>query len=58
MKSPIILGFLRHVLTLLAGALASRGMIGKNEIEISVGAVVALLTVLWSAVEKKRSAPK
>jgi hypothetical protein len=54
MNAPIILGLVRHILTIGAGALASRGVIGENEIEITVGAVAALAGILWSAVEKKR----
>ena len=54
MNAPIILGLVRHLLTIGAGALASRGVIGHNEIEITVGAVAALAGIAWSAMEKKR----
>lgn len=54
MNAPILFGFLRHLITLGAGALASRGVIGENEVETTVGAVAALAAVIWSAVEKRR----
>ena len=58
MKSPIVFGILRHVLTIGAGALASRGVIGENEQEIAVGSVLALLGLGWSIWEKRGKGAK
>lgn len=57
MKNPVFLGVIRHLLTIGAGVLASRGVIGENEVEISVGAVVALVGIVWSAIDKKKNQP-
>lgn len=54
MNTPIILGLVRHILTIGAGALASRGVIGENEVETTVGAVLAIVGIVWSAIDKKR----
>lgn len=53
MNKPVILGFIRHVLTIAAGSLATRGVIDGAEVEIIVGALIGLGGVLWSAFEKK-----
>ena len=55
MNAPILLGLFRHLLTIGAGALASRGVIGENEVEITVGAVAAIAGIVWSAIDKKRN---
>jgi hypothetical protein len=53
MNKQVILGFVRHLLTIGAGALASRGVIGQSEVEIAVGATVALGGIIWSAMSKR-----
>jgi hypothetical protein len=58
MKNPAILGVVRHLLTIGAGALASRGVIGESEVEITVGSVIAILSVVWSIFDKKAQAKK
>ena len=55
MNSTVALGIVRHLLQLGAGALASRGIIGENETETVVGAVLALGTVIWFAIERRRA---
>lgn len=55
MSTPIVLGLLRHVLTIAAGSLASRGVIGENEVEITVGSVLGIIGVIWSVIDKKRN---
>jgi hypothetical protein len=52
--TPLVFGLIRHVLTIGAGALASRGVIGENETETVIGAVLALLGIGWSAYDKRR----
>lgn len=54
MQAPIVFGLVRHVLTLVAGALASKGVIAANEQEILVGSVVGLGGILWSVLEKRK----
>ena len=54
MNKPVILGFLRHILTLAAGSLATSGVIDGTEIEIVVGSVIGIGGVFWSAFDKKR----
>jgi hypothetical protein len=58
MNSPVVFGIVRHLLTIGAGALASRGVIGENESETLVGAVLALVAIGWSAYEKRVAARK
>ena len=48
-----ILGIARHVLTTVGGYLASSGLIGANDVEVVVGAVITLIGVVWSVLEKK-----
>jgi hypothetical protein len=54
MNPALIFGIARHVLTIAAGALASRGVIGENETETLVGAVLALAGIGWSIYDKRR----
>lgn len=56
MNSPVVLGIARHLLQVSAGALASRGIIGENEVEIVAAAFLAIGTGIWFAIEKRRSA--
>lgn len=44
---------LRHGLTSAGGYLAAKGMIAASSVDEAVGAVVVLVGVLWSIVEKK-----
>ena len=54
MHAPIVFGLVRHVLTLVAGALASKGAIAANEQEVLVGSILGLGGILWSIFDKKR----
>lgn len=58
MNPAIILGIVRHLLTIGAGALASKGVIAQSETETVVGAGLALIGIVWSAIDKKRQAKK
>lgn len=53
MNKPVILGFIRHLLTIAAGSLATRGVIDGAEVEIVVAAIIGLGGVIWSAFDKK-----
>jgi hypothetical protein len=58
MNPAILFGIVRHLLTIGAGALASKGVINADETETAVGAVLALVGLVWSAIDKKRQAKK
>lgn len=49
----VILGIVRHILTAVGGALATKGIIVTSDVEVIVGGVVALVGVIWSVVAKK-----
>lgn len=49
----IIFPVLRHSLTSAGGYLAAKGVIAASTVDEVVGAVVVLLGVLWSIIEKK-----
>lgn len=52
----IAIGVLRHVLTSGGGALVAAGYMGSGDVDAAVGAVLVLVGVVWSAVEKHRTA--
>ena len=54
MQAPIVFGLVRHVLTLVAGALASKGAIAANEQEVLVGSILGLGGILGSIFDKKK----
>lgn len=58
MNAPIVLGIVRHLLTIGAGALASKGVINASETETLVGAGLGIIGIIWSAIDKKRQAKK
>ena len=57
MNSDVILGVVRHVLTFGGGFLASAGVIAASDVEMAVGAIVTLVGIVWSALQKKKMAP-
>lgn len=46
---------LRHGLTSAGGYLAAKGVIAASSVDEAVGAVVVLVGIVWSIVEKKLS---
>lgn len=54
-KDTILNGVLRHVLTAAGGALVAKGVLGEGELEMVVGAIIAIAGVVWSALAKKRN---
>jgi len=56
MKSEVVFGLLRHVLTSLGGALVTGGYLGASEVEAGVGALITLIGIAWSIAHKKRMA--
>jgi hypothetical protein len=53
----IILGVARHTLTTAGGALTAKGLATGATVDQGVGAVVTLLGIIWSILEKLRSRP-
>lgn len=52
MDKAIVLGVVRHLLTSVGGAIASKGYVSGDEIDLLVGAIVTISGVAWSAYEK------
>ena len=50
-----ILGFVRHALTLVGGALVTNGMFTESELLEAVGAAVTLIGFAWSWKVKKQT---
>ena len=53
-QDTVLNGIVRHILTAVGGALVTKGMIAQTELELVVGAVIAIAGVVWSAIAKKR----
>ena len=56
MNEKIMGAMLRHVLTLGAGALVSKGLIESAAAEQVVGALMAIVGVGWSVYQKLKAA--
>ena len=57
MDAKILFGLItRHALTALGGVLVSRGLIESTDIEGLTGAVLLIAGVIWSVLQKNRSA--
>ena len=50
----IILGVVRHTLTSAGGALIAKGTVTSVALDQGVGAVITLIGIVWSIIEKKR----
>lgn len=53
MSRDMILGLLRHVLTLLGGVLVARGYTDDATMQTVAGAVVTLGGAVWSMLDKR-----
>lgn len=53
---PIIMGQLRHVVTVAGTSLATTGYIGSSDVESAVGAAMVIVSLILSAVSKKMAA--
>lgn len=49
----IFTSLLRHLLTSAGGALVGKGILAASVIDETVGALLTLVGVVWSVVEKK-----
>ena len=56
MKADIILGLIRHVLTLLGGYYVARGALDQGTADTAVGAITALVGIGWSIHDKSTRA--
>lgn len=50
----MILGLIRHVLTYGGGYLTAQGLASDSEITAGVSAVITLVGLAWSIIDKKR----
>lgn len=53
MSKAAILGVVRHILTFMGGFVAERGWSSGEEIQTAVGAVVTLIGLIWSVLNKR-----
>lgn len=51
-----ILGVVRHGLTAAGGGLVTSGVLDAAAAQTAVGAIVALIGVIWSVIEKRQRA--
>lgn len=51
----VILGIIRHLLTAGGGVLVSNGILEAGQVETAVGAVLALVGIVWSVWDKKKA---
>ena len=49
-----LLGVIRHVLTAAGGALVANGALTGDEVNTAVGAISALVGVMWSVLSKRQ----
>jgi hypothetical protein len=56
MNKETILGLLRHAATFGGGVLTSNGLATSEEITTGVGALIALIGVVWSILQKRSAA--
>ena len=52
MPVSIWLGIVRHLLTAVGGVLVSKGILSAGLLDTILGAILAILPTIWSAVEK------
>lgn len=55
MNKQSILGIVRHVLTFGGGYIAAKGLIDQSMANEAVGAIVTLITISWSVMDKKKA---
>lgn len=54
MTKDAILGFVRHILTFGGGFAVQSGLTTQDEITVGVGAVVTLIGLAWSIIQKRK----
>src|SRR5687767_161392 len=58
LMSPIITGILRHLITTAGGTLVAQGTLSDSDINLVVGALMAIGGVAWSVWSKKKEQAK
>ena len=53
MNKDIVLGVIRHVLTIVSGLLVAKGITDSGGAETLAGSVVGIIGVVWSIWDKK-----
>jgi|TARA_R100001530_G_C4316781_1_gene154605 hypothetical protein len=53
-QDTVLNGIVRHLLTAGGGALVTKGVIGQGDLEMAVGAIIAIAGIIWSALAKKK----
>lgn len=56
MNAEVLGGIVRHVLTGVGGYFVATGLIDVGTMEVAVGAIVALVGIVWSVWAKTREA--
>ena len=54
MSKEAILGIVRHILTFGGGFVAERGLASGEEVTTAVAALVTLVGIVWSVLNKKK----
>ncbi len=57
MNRDVILGLVRHVLTIGGGFLIAKGVVDAPGLDTVVGALVTIIGVVWSIFDKKQADP-
>ena len=52
MKLEIVLGLVRHILTLVGGYYVSKGQIDQSSVDTVIGAITGVAGVAWSVKHK------
>lgn len=56
MLKPAILALIRQILTIAGTALVAKGYVEASDSEPVIGALLTLVSVIWSVTEKRRYA--
>jgi hypothetical protein len=54
----VIAGVVRHVLTAAGGGLVAEGSLAQSDLNAGIGAVLTVIGIAWSVMEKKKQARK
>ena len=55
-QDTVLHGIVRHILTAGGGVLVSKGVLTDGMLETSIGAIIAIAGVIWSALSKQKDA--
>ena len=53
--SENVYSFVRHAISFAGGALVAKGYVSQEELMEGVGAVMTLLALIWSFVQKRKA---